>query len=196
MFSTKVRGGKAFAPEQKIRKFKKLLLKMKNLLKSSKKRIKPNEVIRKATNNLNNTKTAKYEIEPEEVEKKALSDDVFREKYDFYRLRKVVTHANRLGKYDLKKDVQKPNKLREPLEIGEKVLALAEKLKKKEVPGRLYKTTTQNRPYFNKKIFIIKKRVKTTSNEWYYWLSEENSDVVNKHRYIRQELYALNKQWK
>ena len=47
MFSTKVRGGKAFAAEQEIREFKKLLLKMKNLLKSSKKKVKPIEVIRK-----------------------------------------------------------------------------------------------------------------------------------------------------
>ena len=196
MFSTKARGGKAFAAEQKIREFKKSLLKMKNLLKSSKKKIKPNEVIRKVTNNLNNTKTAKYQNEPEEVEKKALSDDVFREKYDFYRLRKVGTHANRLERYDLKKDIQKPKTLREPLEIGENVLVLAERLKKKDAPGRLYKSTTQKRPYFNKKIFIIKKRVKKTSNDWYYWLSEENSDIVNKHRYISQELYALNQQWK
>ena len=160
---------------------------MKNLLKSSKKKTKSNEVIRKVTNNLNNTKTAKYQIEPEEVEKKALSDDVFREKYDFYRLRKVGTHANRLERYDIKKDIQKPKKLREPLEIGENVLVLAERLKKKDAPGS---------PYFNKKIFIIKKRVKTISDNWYYWLSEENSDIVNKHRYISQELYALNQQWK
>ena len=83
MFSTEVRGGKAFAAEQKIREFKKSLLKMKNLLKSSKKKTKSNEVIRKVTNNLNNTKTAKYQIEPEEVEKKALSDDVFRENMIF-----------------------------------------------------------------------------------------------------------------
>ena len=32
-FSTRVRGGKAFAAEQKIREFKKLLLKTKNLYK-------------------------------------------------------------------------------------------------------------------------------------------------------------------
>ena len=151
MYSTKVRGGKAFAAEQKIREFKKLLLKMKNLLKSSKKKIKPNEVIRKVTNNLNNTKTAKYQIEPEKVEKKALSDDVFWGKYDLYRLRKVGTHVDRLGRYHLKKDIQKPKKLREPLEVGEKALVLAERLKKKDAPGRLYKSTTQNRPYFNKK---------------------------------------------
>ena len=33
MFSTRVRGGKAFAAEQKIREFKKLLLKVKALYK-------------------------------------------------------------------------------------------------------------------------------------------------------------------
>ena len=38
MFSTRVRGGKAFAAEQKIREFKKLLLKMKDLYKKNKKK--------------------------------------------------------------------------------------------------------------------------------------------------------------
>ena len=145
MFSTKVRGGKAFAAEQKIREFKKLLLKMKNLFKKYGKKLKPNEVIKKVTTNLNKTKTAKYQIEPEEVEKRALSDDVFREKYDFYRLEKVGTHASRQDRYNLKKDILNPRKLREPLEIGEKVLVLAERLKKKDAPGRLYKSTTQNK---------------------------------------------------
>ena len=40
IFSTTVRGGKAFAAEQKIREFEKLLLKMKNLFKKSVKRLK------------------------------------------------------------------------------------------------------------------------------------------------------------
>ena len=35
MFSTRLRGGKAFAAEQKIREFKKILLKMKNLFKKN-----------------------------------------------------------------------------------------------------------------------------------------------------------------
>ena len=117
--------------------------------------------------------------------KKALSDDVFREKYDFYRLEQVGTHASRQDRYNLKKDSLNPRKLREPLEIGEKVLVLADRLKKKDAPGRLYKSTTQNKSYFSKKIFIIKKRVKTTSDEWYYWVLEENSDVVNKYRFLR-----------
>ena len=37
MFHTRVRGGKAFAAEQKIRESKKLLLKMKNIVKGEKK---------------------------------------------------------------------------------------------------------------------------------------------------------------
>ena len=203
MFSTKVRGGKAFAAEQKIREFKKLLLKMKNLFRKCGKKLKPNEVIQKVTTNLNKTKTAKYGIEPDEVEKKALSDDVFREKYDFYRLELIGTHASRHDRYNLKIYINNPRKLREPLEIGEKVFVLAERLKKKDAPGRLYKSTTQNKSYFSKnksyfskEIFIVKKRVKTTSDDWYYWVSEENSDVVNKYRFIRQELYALDRQWK
>ena len=121
MFSTKLRGGKAFAAEQKIREFKKLLLKMKTLFKKSSKRLKPNEIIWKVTTNMNKTKTEKYQMEPEEAEKKALSDDDFREKYDFYRLEKVGKHANRLDRYNIKKDISNPKKLRDPLEIGEKV---------------------------------------------------------------------------
>ena len=38
MFHTRTRGGKAFAAEQKIREFKKLLLKMKNIIKKEKRK--------------------------------------------------------------------------------------------------------------------------------------------------------------
>ena len=71
MFSTRVRGGKAFAAEQKIREFKKLLLKTKNLYKKEKKKLKPNEIMKKVTTNMNKTKTVKYDVEPEEIEKRS-----------------------------------------------------------------------------------------------------------------------------
>ena len=45
MFHTKIRGGKAFAAEQKIREFKKILLKSKRLEKDRGERIKPNSLI-------------------------------------------------------------------------------------------------------------------------------------------------------
>ena len=198
MFSTRIRGGKAFAAAQKIREFKKLLLlKTKSLYKKSKKKIKPNEIIKKVTLNMNKTKTLKCGVEPEKIEEKSLTDDNFREKFDFYRLEKIGKHVARQVRYNAKKDERNPKKLREPLNIGEKVLVLAERLKKKDAPGKLYKSTTQNKTFFNKdKVYIIKKGVKTTSNDWYYWVAEENSEIINKCRYLRQELFAINGQWK
>ena len=195
MFSTRVRGGKAFAAEQKIRELKKLLLKIKSIYKKNGMRVKPNELIKKTTTNMNKTKTTKYQIEPEYVEKKSLEDDNFREKFDFYRIEKVGKNNKRIKRYIIKKDANK-RKLREPLAIGEKVLVLSERLKKKDAPGKLYKPTTQNKSFFNKdKIFIVKKRVKTLTDGWYYWLAEENSNKINKFRFVRQELYVLDGQW-
>ena len=195
MFSTRIRGGKAFATEQKIREFRKLLLKVKALYKKNKTKFKPNELIKKVTMNMNKTKTAKYQIEPENVEKKSLEDDMFREKFDFYRIEKVGKENKTAKRYMTKKDGNK-RKLREPLNIGEKVLVLSERLKKKDAPGRLYKATTQNKSFLNKdKIFIVKKRIKTLNDGWYYWLSKEKSNKINKFTFVRQELYALNEQW-
>ena len=126
MFSIRVRGGKAFAAEQKIREFKKLLLKIKSLYKKNGMRVKPNELIKKTTTNMNKTKTTKYQIEPEYVEKKSLEDDNFREKFDFNRIEKVGKNNKRIERYIIKKDANK-RKLREPLAIGEKVLVLSER---------------------------------------------------------------------
>ena len=75
------------------------------------------------------------------LKKKSLEDDIFREKFDFYRLVKVAKNHERNKRYMLKKDANK-RKLREPLAIGEKVLVLSERLKKKDAPGKLYKPTT------------------------------------------------------
>ena len=59
MFSTRVRGGKAFAAEKKIKEFKKLLSKTKNVYKKEKKKLKPNEIIKKVTTNMNMTLSLK-----------------------------------------------------------------------------------------------------------------------------------------
>ena len=55
MFHTRLYGGKAFAAEQKIRELKKILLRSKRFKKLRKKRIRPNELIRKAVQNMNET---------------------------------------------------------------------------------------------------------------------------------------------
>ena len=72
MYSTTLRGGKAFAAEQKIRKLKKLLLRSKRIQKLQGKRVKPNELIKKATFNLNNVKSPKYGYAPQKVQNKSL----------------------------------------------------------------------------------------------------------------------------
>ena len=50
-----------------------------------------------------------------------------------------------LDVYDFRSDKRKKNKLREPLNIGENVLVLAERLKKKYASGSLFKSTTRNK---------------------------------------------------
>ena len=59
---------KAFAAEQKITEFKKKLLRSKSFEKLKKKRIKPNELIKKAMQNINETISTKNGFAPETIE--------------------------------------------------------------------------------------------------------------------------------
>ena len=195
MFHTRVRGGKAFAAEQKIGQFKKLLLKGKRLEKESRKRLKPLQLISNVTKNMNNTISTKYGMTPESIEQKSLANDgdYFTEVYDFLRVRKIGTQQARNMKYDLKKDRRK-KQLRSPLNIGEKVLILAERIKKKDAPGFLFKTSTENRPFFNREhIFTIIKRSKLNDGSYLYWLAEEGRKIEG--RFLREEIFALNNQF-
>ena len=70
MFSTNIRGGKAFAAEQKIRELKKILFKTKNVYKRSKKKINSKKIIEKAIENMNKINSEKYGLPPEIIEKK------------------------------------------------------------------------------------------------------------------------------
>ena len=72
MFHTKIRAGKAFAAEQKIREFKKILLRSKRFEKIKKNRIKPNQLIKNAAENMNKTVSAKYGIAPENIFSRSL----------------------------------------------------------------------------------------------------------------------------
>ena len=75
--------------------------------------------------------------------------------------------------------------------LDEKVLVLAERLKKKDAPGKIFKSTTDNISYFNRnRIFTIYKRVKLNNGSYLYWIEEDGQKV--KGRFLRQELFALN----
>ena len=59
-----------------------------------------------------------------------MNDERFWEIYDFHRIVKVRKFAERYERSDIKSGRRFCKKLRSPLEIGEKVLVLAERLKK------------------------------------------------------------------
>ena len=118
MFHPRLRGGKAFAAEQKIGQFKKLLLKDKRMEKQHGKRLKPLDLIRNVKNHMNNTNSTKYNLVPEVIEKKSLDQKngvYFREIYDFMRICKIKTNQARNSKYDEEKD-RRRRQLRSPLQ--------------------------------------------------------------------------------
>ena len=197
MFHSKVHGGKAFAAEQKIREFKKLLLKSKRFIKRKGERLRPLQVIKKAVENMNETISTKYGVSPESVEKNTLDfeDGKFnREMYDFQRIKKVDNNNYRNRKYETKKDKRR-KKLRNPLYLDEKVLVLADRLKKKDAPSKFFKASTDNIPFFNReKIFRIYKRAKLDNGSYLYWLEDENNKKVEG-RFLREELFALRNQF-
>ena len=80
---------------------------------------------------MNNTNSQKYGYPPETVEKKYLSDNIFREIYNFDRIVKVSKDAARYKRIDIRQDKKSRKKFRSQLLIGEKALVLAEELKKK-----------------------------------------------------------------
>ena len=86
---------------------------------------------------MNETISTKYNLAPETIEKRSLSPNdgkYFEEIYGFVRLRNIENNQMRNDKYDQKIDRRK-TKLRSPLNLDEKVLVLAERLKKKDAPG-------------------------------------------------------------
>ena len=196
MFHSKVRGGKAFAAEQKIREFKKLLLKSKCFEKGKGNRIKPNDLIKKAVQNMNETISTKYELTPETIEKRSLNPNdskYFQEIYDFMGLKKIGNNQTRNDRYNEKIDKGK-KKLRSLLNLDKKVLVLAERLRKKGAPGNLYKASTDNIPFFNReRIFTIYKRVMLNNGTYLYWVEEKGKKIDD--RFLRQEIFVLNRQF-
>ena len=72
---------------------------------------------------MNETISTKYQLAPETIEKRSLNPNdskYFQEIYDFMRLRKIGTNQTRNDRYN------------EKLDLDERVLVLAERLRKKE----------------------------------------------------------------
>ena len=142
---------------------------------------------------MNNVISLKYGLAPEKIEERNLDPNdgkYFKQVYDSVRLRKIQNNQLRNDKYNKKIDRRKRT-LRRPLNLTEKVLASAKRLRKKDAPGRLYKSSTENKPFFNRnRISTIYKHAKLDNGTYLYWLEEDGQKV--KRRFLRQELFALN----
>ena len=181
MYSTSLRRGKAFAAEQKIRELKKRVAR----LQMQKLKITPKRIIEISTQNMNVTPSVKYGVTPERIEQEALKSERFRILFNMGRLEKTEKLHGRLEKYDEKVYQRKRKKLREKLNVGERVYVLAERIRKKSAPGKFYKQTVQNISYFNKEtVYLIRQR-KKVNNIYFYWLNNL------KNRLVRLELFAL-----
>ena len=132
---TVVRGGKAFAAEQKIRELKNRIAKLSTL----KMKVLPTTIILQSAENMNNVKTEKYSASPNEIEQKLLSSEKFRTIFNFHRIDWSKKTQDRIDRYDRQKYAAKERKLRKHLDIGEKVLALAKRIKKKSAPGKQFR---------------------------------------------------------
>ena len=141
---------------------------------------------------MNNTKSVKYGLEPEVIEKECLQNENFKERYDFHRLNQIPKASQRYKRHDIKIDFKRKKKLRELLVIGEHVLILAHRLKKKML---LYKSTTESKPFFSKKQIYIVRKVVEVSKTFNYWISKEGEERIIPGRFFR-ELFAIKNQFK
>ena len=82
---TSVRGGKAFAAEQKIRELKTRIVK----LNAQKLKISPTKIIQNSALNRNIMKSIKYSVSPEEIERRSLAGELFRTIFNMHRIEKT-----------------------------------------------------------------------------------------------------------
>ena len=188
MFTSSVRGGKAFAAEQKIRELKSRISK----LNAQKLKISPTKIISSSASNMNSVQSEKYGLNPDEIEKKSLFSERFRTLFNFHWTEKIKLVINRLDRYAKKKYKAKRRKFRENLNVDGNVLVLAERIRKRLASGKFYKQSVQNISYFNKeKTFSIRKRQKIDKID-YYWLTNLQSNRKLTKRFQRTELFAIN----
>ena len=99
-------------------------------------------------------------------------------------------NEDRIEAYEERKDKLNRRRLRDPLDV------IAERLKNKDAPGSLYKSTTENRLFFSRgRIFKINNRVLADENDTYYYWLKENDEKIIKGQFYRQELFGIKDQF-
>ena len=83
MFSTAVKGGNAFAAEQKLRELSKRISRLKAMEKMPSKKQNLYEIIKRFVENMNSLPSTKYKQTPNEIEKNSLNSEGSRERLIF-----------------------------------------------------------------------------------------------------------------
>ena len=121
-------------------------------------------------------KLGKYSFAREQKQAKSIKSEELIEEYDFHRLKKVKQDADSSLRRDTKKDRRFKKTLREPLHIGGLVYVSAERVKKKDTPGKVNISTIENTPFSDKNpFFIVRKRVKIKEGKYYCWILKRNN---------------------
>ena len=68
-------------------------------------------------------------------------------------------------------------------------------MKKKDAPGTLYKSTTENMLFFNREQIFIVRKVLPKINSYDHWILKTEGGVIIDKRFLRQELFALKNQF-
>ena len=98
MFTSLVKGSKAFAAEEKIRELKSRISK----LHGQKLKISPTRIIENTVFNMNLMKSLKYGMSPEKIERRSLAGERFRVVFNMHLIKKTKKLHDRLDRYDLK----------------------------------------------------------------------------------------------
>ena len=143
--------------------------------------------------NMNSLPTIKYGLEPDKIEKRSLESEWFRGWFDIRRLSRISKAQPRYERYQKKRYLRKRKKLRVPLKIGEDVLLLSSRIKKKSAPSSFYKTSVDNQSFFDKRTIFTIIKTQNIDNKTFYWLKNKENDKKVKFRVIREEIYTLSR---
>ena len=135
------------------------------------------KIIQNSALNMNNMKSEKYGLLPEEIEKRSLASERFKTIFRMHTIEKTKKLHDRFDRYDKKCYTAKRKNLREDLMISEKVLVLAERIKKKAASGKFCKQSLQNISYFNKNRTFMIRKIQPSDN---YWLKDAQNKKVTK----------------
>ena len=213
-FASKLNEGHAFAAEQKIRDLKTYINRAQRLSgtdsgkkKKKKHRLNGYDNVKAATERLNSVKSVKYDTIPNKVQRITAKNDDMRALYNGYRLKKVQQGSVRYDKY-LSKKYRRAYKRLRLLAVGDPVLALSSRIRKKDTHNTaFYKPSTDKKSAFNKEyIFNVRQRLKVRDNvnnpHYYYWLRLRDTvrtgiprsvKKLEHERFTRSELFAVNR---